>query len=214
MKFRHLLFAGLFFAPCAQAATVTFDTGGTAISWGGALSLTGAGGYRVTAEGRDAKQPDGSTLVGQFSFFNDTIWGRGHSRSFGGSVTDGAISFSFGLTVDTTWNRPLPLSDTPDAWALSVDLPGGYRLAYDRWLVPEGQWGHAWIYREADPTPAPVPLPAAGGLLAAGLAWLGLRKRRGSDPAPQDGGWAESRAARNAPLDDHDIEELMRDQRK
>ena len=196
----------------ASAATVALDGGTSAISWGGDRSLTGAGGYRVTAEGRDELQKDGSTLIGEFGFFNDTIAGTGHSRSFEGSITDDALSFSFTLSIDTTWNRPLPLSDTPDAWLLSIDLPEGYRLAYDRWLVPEGQWGHAWIYRDAEITPpAPVPLPAAGGLLAAALAWLGLRKRPTSEYEPRDGGWAESRAARNAPLDDHDIEELLRD---
>lgn len=160
----------------AAAATVAFGGGSSSISWGADRSVTGAGGYRVTAEGRDAPQPDGRTLVAETAFFNDTILGRGHSRAFSGSVIDGDTTFRFSLAVDTTWNKGGPVNDL---WALSVDLPDGYSLAYDRWSVPEGQWGHAWIYRAADPvppSPAPVPLPAAGLLLAGGLAALWMRR--------------------------------------
>ena len=162
----------------AAAATVSFDDGTSSISWGADRSVTGAGGYRVTAEGRDALQPDGRTLVAAFGFFNDTILGRGHSRTFSGSVIDGDVSFRLTLDVDTTWNKGGPVDDL---WSLSVDLPDGYSLTYDRWSVPEGQWGRAWITRAADPVPpppAPVPLPAAGLLLAGGLAALWMRGRR------------------------------------
>lgn len=205
----RLILLALLAAP-ASAATVQFEQP----VWG--KSIVGGSAYRLTATGQDVAQPDGSTLIASFAFYNCICAGTGHSRSFSGSITDGALTFGFSLDVDTTWNRPFPTSNTPDEWALSVDLPEGYRIAYDRWSVPEGAWGHAWIYREADPTPAPVPVPvpATGGLLAAALAWFGLKRRREPELEPQDGGWAESRAARNAPLDDHDIEELMRDQRK
>ena len=173
------LLMGLVLACPAHAATVHFDTGTSSITWGAARSLTGAGGYRVTAEGRDELQDDGRTLVAALAVFNDTITGRGHSRSFTGSVIDGETAFDFALRVDTTWNRGGPVDDL---WSLSLDLPEGYALAYDRWSVPEGEWGRAFIYRDAEPVeppvpPAPVPLPAAGLLLAGALALL--RRARG-----------------------------------
>lgn len=176
------LILALALASPASAATVLHET------WGD--PARGTMRYGVTVDAVQEAQDDGSTIVARFSFDNCWCRGSGHSRVFGWSLTDQGTSISGSLGVITTLNAP----DDADWWAVSAVLPTGYRWGGADGWVDELASGERWIIRDAPvdpPIPAPVPLPAAGGLLLAGLVALWMRRGGGmSDNSSHWAWWA------------------------
>ena len=181
---RFAIFA-LALASPATAAKVAFDPG-PLTTWGKHLSLSGQGGYKVTAEGRDQRMDDDSTLVAAFGFFNDRtmcVIRCGQARSFTGSIFDGETTVSWGISAIIRQN---PALDSWSMWVQSDDPAVEYRMDFGVLTggtgdVQEVAWDYTYVYRLpvawVEPEqPAPVPLPGAGWLLACGLGALALRR--------------------------------------
>ena len=155
----------------ARAATVLNET------WGTPAAGYGTGPYRATAA-QISEPITGGMRIAAFSLTNCICYGSGHGKLFSGSILDGDTEIPFLFGVLTTLNPP---GGKADWWGVTAALPTGYRWETGNggW-VAEGATDYAWIIRDSvtvAPHVPPVPLPASGLVLAAGLGMVWLLRR-------------------------------------